>query len=44
MIREAAEERGWEAEEEQLRERDLLQQLMGVWDPFWGPRPLDEPF
>jgi hypothetical protein len=43
-VRQAEGERDRDAEEEQLRERDLLQQLMGVWDPFWGPRPLDEPF
>lgn len=43
-VRQAEGERDRDAEEEQLRERDLLQQLMGVWDPSWGPRPLDEPF
>lgn len=44
MIREAAEEGRWEAEEEQLRERDPLRQLMEVWDSSWGPRPVDSPF
>jgi hypothetical protein len=38
-LREAAEERGWGPNDEQLR--SSLQSLMQVWDPFWGPRPLD---
>lgn len=41
MIREAAEERGWGRDEEQLRRRRVLRWLMEVWDPFWSPRPLD---
>ena len=40
----AEEEGRWEAEEEQLREGDPLRQLMEVWDPSWGPRPVESPF
>ena len=45
MIREAAEEGRREAEEEQLRDERSAPAAHGnVWDPFWGPRPVESPF